>query len=58
MTVKQTPPVDPLVPSVSNIRVAGRDFVDDHGRILNLRGANVSSSSKVYVLLCASYERT
>lgn len=41
---------DALVPSASNVRISGRDFVDQHGRILDLRGANVSSASKVYVL--------
>lgn len=36
-------------PSSSNIEISGQYFVDNHGRVLDLRGANVSSSSKVYV---------
>lgn len=33
--------------SARNISINGRDFVDEHGRVLDLRGANVGSASKV-----------
>lgn len=41
--------IEAFKPGASVIQVSGRDFTDSHGRILDLRGANVSSSSKVYV---------
>ncbi|KAL1410100.1 hypothetical protein Q8F55_004103 [Vanrija albida] len=37
----------PFVPSSSKISILAGNFVDDHGRILHLRGANVGSASKV-----------
>jgi hypothetical protein len=41
--------IDTFYPSASNIQLFGRHFMDDHGRILYLKGANVSASSKVLV---------
>lgn len=35
----------------SDVKIDGRHFIDPHGRALDLRGANVSSSSKVCVSL-------
>ena len=34
-------------PSADSIRLDGRHFVDAYGRILDMRGANVGSASKV-----------
>lgn len=39
----------PFAPSSSKISILAGNFVDDHGRILHLRGANVGSASKVCV---------
>lgn len=36
-----------FAPSAGNISILGRHFIDDKGRVLLLRGANVSASSKV-----------
>jgi hypothetical protein len=41
--------IEAFKPGASAIQVSGRNFSDNHGRVLDLRGANVSSSSKVYV---------
>lgn len=48
--------IEAFQPGASVIQVAGRNFTDNHGRVLDLRGANVSSSSKVYApsVLCSS----
>ena len=40
--------IEAFKPGSSVIQVSGRNFTDNNGRILDLRGANVSSSSKVY----------
>jgi hypothetical protein len=47
-------------PSAARISLRGRHFVDNHDRVLDLRGANVGSASKVSVIrsLPASVERT
>lgn len=51
MTTKTSPQADTSAfkPSAKSISILGRHFVDDKGRILALRGANVGSASKVYV---------
>ena len=33
--------------SASHVKVFGRHFIDQHGRILHSRGANVGAGSKV-----------
>lgn len=33
--------------SAAAISIEGRHFIDSHGRVLHLRGANVSAASKV-----------
>jgi hypothetical protein len=50
MSATEVMPAEAFYPNASNVRITGRDFVDQHGRVLDLRGANVSSASKVYVL--------
>ena len=50
--------IEAFKPGSSVIQVSGRDFTDNHGRILDLRGANVSSSSKVYAPSVLSLSRT
>jgi hypothetical protein len=49
MSSEKTTVQEAYKPAASNIEISGRDFIDNHGRVLDLRGANVSSSSKVYV---------
>jgi hypothetical protein len=49
MSNEKTTAKEAYKPGSSNIEISGRDFIDNHGRVLDLRGANVSSSSKVYV---------
>jgi len=45
---KGPPPTFPLhAPSAKTISINGRHFVDEHGRALLMRGANVGSASKV-----------
>jgi hypothetical protein len=50
--------IEAFKPGSSVIQVSGRNFTDNHGRILDLRGANVSSSSKVYVPSVLKRSRT
>ncbi len=38
-------------PTAGSINILGRHFVDQHGRVLLLHGANVGAASKVYVKL-------
>ncbi|KAK4685812.1 hypothetical protein P7C73_g4320, partial [Tremellales sp. Uapishka_1] len=38
-----------FVPRASTIQTSGRHFIDEHGRVLDLRGANVGGASKVWV---------
>jgi hypothetical protein len=49
MSSEKTTIQEAYKPGSSTIKISGRDFIDNHGRVLDLRGANVSSSSKVYV---------
>jgi hypothetical protein len=39
--------IEAFRPSADSVRLEGRHFVDAHGRILDMRGANVGSASKV-----------
>ncbi|ODO10633.1 hypothetical protein I350_01230 [Cryptococcus amylolentus CBS 6273] len=45
--VAQAPSLDQTRLSAATIAIDGRNFVDAHGRVLHLRGANVSGSAKV-----------
>lgn len=49
MSSEKAPMHEAYKPGSSNIEISGQYLVDNHGRVLDLRGANVSSSSKVYV---------
>jgi len=51
MTTTKDISFEAFKPGASVIQVSGRNFTDNHGRVLDLRGANVGSSSKVYVAL-------
>jgi hypothetical protein len=48
--------IEALEPSARNITINGRNFVDEHGRVLDLRGANVGSASKVYVAVAFAFD--
>jgi len=50
--------IEALKPGSSVIQVSGQYFTDNHGRILDFRGANVSSSSKVYAPFVLHSSRT
>lgn len=39
--------IEAFRPSADSVRLDGRHFVDARGRILDMRGANVGSASKV-----------
>ena len=41
--------IEPFHPHAGVIQLSGRHFIDEHGRVLDMRGANVGSASKVYV---------
>ena len=44
---EDAPKKQALAPTASNIQIFGRHFVDQHNRVLSLRGANVGAASKV-----------
>ena len=48
MEPSEAPVFDLHHPSSSSIQILGRHFIDQHGRILNLRGVNVGAASKMY----------
>jgi hypothetical protein len=47
MASEQSTHMEPFRPQAPVISITGRHFTDTNGRVLDLRGANVGSSSKV-----------
>jgi hypothetical protein len=45
--------IEAFRPDATSVQLDGRNFVDGHGRVLDMRGANVGSASKVYVIAAA-----
>jgi hypothetical protein len=51
MSSQQVTTPGPLALSSAELKVFGRHYIDSQGRIVHLRGANVSASAKVYVFI-------